>query len=1069
MTSDRLTSQMTPADRHDDDSEERLFEVLTEYLQAVEAGTALGRDAFLENHPELALRLAAFLDEEERLHELVEPIRRVAADRVMSDSHQADGCSGSRDPLPVMDGPRDFGEYELVEVIGAGGMGVVFRARQKRLDRWVALKMIKGGDLASADERRRFRLEAGAIAQLDHPHIVPIYEVGEFEGHCYYAMKLIEGGSLDRRLSEFVADPPAAARLVATIARAVHHAHERGVLHRDLKPSNILIDHQGQGHVADFGLAKRLGPWSDATGTGIIMGTPSYMAPEQASGKKDAVTTATDVYGLGALLYSLLAGRPPFRGDSILETIDLVRQKEPEPPTRVSGRLDRDLQTICLTCLRKEPERRYGSAAALADDLDRWSAGEPIAARPISVVERAWRWARREPLSAGLALAVVVLFVAGAVGLIISNIAIARERDLAQAQRRIALDQSRHAEVERQRALEHARQARKAVDEMYTSVAEKWLYEQPKLSQIQRDFLEKALAFYQKFAREDGAGPDVELEQAKALSRLAWLQLRLGRPSEAESSLYEPVQTLQNLVDRYPDRAIYLQELGRALSTLGSYLSEQKRWQEANGVRERALSAQRDLVKRFPAVPDYRIALATNQVQLALQYQFTGRPALAQKLAVDSLASLDGMKRDFPGRTDPHDLSTRMRVLEDVGCVRAENRRLVEAEAALRESLAIAEHLPEHVIAAPDLSHRVGHISIYLGYTLGRLGQWRQARVRYGRALQIFERLAGDFPDHPLYQVDVIDAELGLVDDLAATQSTASAADHARRQVERSAHLASAHPDMVNCRRTLLAALMRLGKLDADVAPGGAALAAYRRAIAVALGLVAAEPAGVYPRHHLGMAQRALGEQLCSSGREQEGEAMVVLSVDTLESLVHDSPAVSEFQQALGEARMSLGELRWDAGRRDEAENAFGRALELLRGVDPHADADPDLTARCVRGLISCPDARFRDPSRALALAQRAAERFPKNAVVAGALGLARYHSGDWKGTIAALTTASTLEGHGDRGAGLILALAYDHAGDPAQARSAFDHARATLPPGLLRDRFRRRLYEEAEKRLDAR
>ena len=262
--------------------------------------------------------------------------------------------------------------------------------------------MIRGGDLAAEDDLRRFRLEAGASAQLDHPHIVPIYEVGEHQGYCYYVMKLIEGGSLEKRLHEFAGDPRAAARLVATRgaggppctparrAASRSEALEYPDRRRRARARRRLRAGQAAGRSQ-----------ADATQTGLIMGTPSYMAPEQASGKKDAVTTATDVYGLGALLYSLLTGRPPFRGDSILETIEQVCMREPEPPTSVSGRLDRDLQTICLTCLRKEPNRRYASAAALADDLERWEAGEPIAARPTRRGERAWRWARREPLSAG--------------------------------------------------------------------------------------------------------------------------------------------------------------------------------------------------------------------------------------------------------------------------------------------------------------------------------------------------------------------------------------------------------------------------------------------------------------------------------------------------------------------------------------------------------------------------------------------------------------------------------------------------------------------------------------------
>ncbi len=323
----------------------------------------------------------------------------------------------------------------------------------------MALKILRGGTLADDDDLRRFRLEAEAVANLDHSNIVPIYEVGEQDGFSYFAMKLIEGGSVAQRLAEYLPNPRAAASLMATVARAVHHAHQRGILHRDLKPSNILIDADGQPHVTDFGLAKRVERDSELTRSGAILGTPAYMAPEQASGNNKAITTATDVYGLGAVLYALLAGKSPFRGDSVNETLEQVRRQTPEPPSGVGRRVDRDLETVCLKCLEKEPERRYASALALAEDLERWLRGEPIAARPAGRLGRGWRWCRRNPALAvltGATAASVLLLLAGAG---VGGLLLLREKGLTQQALELEKFQRRRAESSAALADQHRVQA----------------------------------------------------------------------------------------------------------------------------------------------------------------------------------------------------------------------------------------------------------------------------------------------------------------------------------------------------------------------------------------------------------------------------------------------------------------------------------------------------------------------------------------------------------------------------------------------------------------------------------
>ena len=303
----------------------------------------------------------------------------------------------------------ELGDYELLEEVGRGAQGAVFRARQKSLNRTVALKVISLGQWASKAHLKRFRREAEAAASLDHPSIVPIYEVRERHGSCYYSMRFIEGGQLD----EVVGREPMAARraveLIAKLARAVHYAHEHGILHRDIKPGNILLDAKGEPHLADFGLAKLLETESTVTRTKEVLGTPSYMAPEQAVGETGKLTSATDVYGLGAVLYQLLTAHPPFAGGTTYETTRLLLDTEPRPPRLLNAKIDRDPSTICLKCLEKDPQRRYSSALALAEDLERWLKHEPIRAKRSGFFTHARKWVRRNPSTTALGTLLIAL------------------------------------------------------------------------------------------------------------------------------------------------------------------------------------------------------------------------------------------------------------------------------------------------------------------------------------------------------------------------------------------------------------------------------------------------------------------------------------------------------------------------------------------------------------------------------------------------------------------------------------------------------------------------------------
>ena len=388
---------------HETDSvsprEQRLHEIVAGFLQAVDAGLTPDRERLLALHPDLADSLRTFFADHDRMKQAAAPLPPTEAPTVAPSEMPSSAAS--------LGTVRYFGDYELLEEIARGGMGVVYKARQVSLNRTVALKMILSGQFASTSDIERFHREAENAANLDHPNIVPIHEVGEHQGQHYFSMKLIDGGNLAQQVSRYREDPRLAAQLLATVAHTVHFAHQRGILHRDLKPANILLDAKGEPHVTDFGLAKPVEGGGNLTQSGAIVGTPSYMAPEQARAEK-GLSTAVDTYSLGVILYELIAGRPPFGRETALDTILDVLEKEPDHPRNINPRADRDLSAIALKCLQKAPQDRYESAAALAEDLDRWLSGEPTRARAPSLFRQAWRWLRRNAAAAAGVIALGV-------------------------------------------------------------------------------------------------------------------------------------------------------------------------------------------------------------------------------------------------------------------------------------------------------------------------------------------------------------------------------------------------------------------------------------------------------------------------------------------------------------------------------------------------------------------------------------------------------------------------------------------------------------------------------------
>ena len=379
-----------------------VLRLLDDYLARLQAGEVPDREKLLREHPDLASAL-----------EVLETLEDVAPSPPVGAAPSENETPDASSTLGEL--PRPFGQYELLGEIGRGGMGVVYKARQAGLDRSVAIKMILASHLASPEHVRRFQAEAKAAARVQHSGIVHIHDVGQLHGQHYFAMEYIEGESLAQRIAEKPLDLKSAVRLLATVARAVEHLHQQGIVHRDLKPPNILLDTAGEPCLTDFGLAKVFAPDSEITATGVIAGSPPYMAPEQAAGRSRDVGPATDIYSLGAILFELLTGQPPFRRDNPLDTLMEVLSREPMLPRRLNPRVPRELELICLKCLAKSPADRYSSAGALADDLESFARGEALQVRPPHLGQRLWGWTRRQPALASRFAALGLFYTASVV------------------------------------------------------------------------------------------------------------------------------------------------------------------------------------------------------------------------------------------------------------------------------------------------------------------------------------------------------------------------------------------------------------------------------------------------------------------------------------------------------------------------------------------------------------------------------------------------------------------------------------------------------------------------------
>jgi eukaryotic-like serine/threonine-protein kinase len=945
--------------------QQQLDEVIAEYLEAVDAGRRPDPDEWLARFPDLAGPLAIFFADQRQVRGLLAPLGTLAG--------------------PPAGALRSFGDYELLEEVARGGMGVVYRARQRSLNRVVALKRILAGRLASAEEVSRFRYEAELAANLDHPGVVPIYEVGEHDGHPYFTMKFIEGGSLAQQAPRFRGDPRAAARLVAAVARAVHHAHQHGLLHRDLKPANVLLDAEGQPHLTDFGLARRLSGGQGLTRTGTAVGTPSYMAPEQATGQ--AVTTAADVYSLGAILYELLVGAPPFRAPHPLETLRQAQEQEPVRPRAVNPKVARDLETVCLKCLEKGPDRRYAGADDLAEDLDRFLRGEPVRGRRVRLAGQLWRWCRRRPLPAGLAAGLVLSVVAG-LGLV------TWQWRRAEANFLLAEAERRRAEGERIRADEGFQEAHRAVQEFYTRVSEGKLRDVPGAQAVRKELLEAALAYYERFLRERGQDTTLRAELAEAhlriglltgalgsspralaacrqalamyrdmlrddptsvplrrwlaftLTRIGFHQSHTGEVAAALDSLAEARGLYEALRRERPDDPVLRDAVADVLTATANAQAKAGRVAAAIESFDQARRIQEELNRRSPGDIRGKERLATYCLNLAGVHRPAGHRAEAARFTRQARDLLEELVQADPGNFSyRRHLASACRLLA-AGLPPADALPLAERAHALLAQLCELE--PGAVILQAELapSHRV------LGHIYLKMRRQAEALAEYEKALAVMQRVVRQQPEMTDFQSQLGRCHFDLGHARWEMGNLARAHESFTRARDIRQALVKANPQNIDYRTDLGVTLINMSGTLAELGRKEEALEAARQSVREHQTVFAAVPQ--IPRYRAALTHALKGRARFALENDRPAEA-VSTALELKKLWPANGSELYEAARILGFSAAAAGKISGQSPGTPDAERYAGLAVATLReaaaaGLPEGARPGDEPAFTCLRG-----------------------------------------------------------------------------------------------------------------------
>jgi len=863
-----VAQQLLASDPHIAANEDLAIELIyTEFATLEELGADPSPHETLDRFPQWRSRLERLLKVHDVFRGDDEIDLKRSSDTVAGLDSTHDGTS-SRTVRADAPTRRRIGQYELLEEVDRGGTGVVYRARQEGLNRIVAVKSIRSVD-ASESERARFRAEAESAAKLQHPNIVQIYDVGEQDGCGFLSMEYIEGGSLEKRLERGRLSIREAAQLIATLAEAIHFAHERGIVHRDLKPGNILLADDVP-KIGDFGLAKRMIAGSGVqTQTGAVLGTPCYMSPEQAEGKTRDVGPATDVHALGAILYELLVGRPPFLDDTPLKTMDLIRNREPERPSAIASKLPRDLETICLKCLSKKPAHRYTSAQELADDLNRFLDHQPIHARRVSPFERAWRWACRRPAISALAATLLIVTIAGGFIVAWQQRHVGELSKSADATKRQAAEIQEQADAATAEAGANLREAKQALERL--SSLGPTLHDQPGMGETARLVVEQALEQYRVLLEQHGDDEGVRHEAARGFARAGFIQNELGQLTSAEQTLKQGVElfdTLQKTVEIDFERVSIRTNLAHTERNL-------QKWEESELSYQAAVALLEELIAARPTDNRYVLGLANTLVNLSVVLNHDGRLEMAQQAYCRAIRLQTTVINRTAGFEASEATDDNIETVDEAGrreilSVQALRRRVANCGLTRLLGLVRGYRLSELAISVDDL-----------GVLLQRRGQTDMAEIAIREAFEL--------------------RRLGI--------------NHSRGEDWRQSYLARSHRN--------------IGDLEYSRGKYEEASEAYEDAVLIVDKLAADFPNRVPYQSELGRAYAKLGSALRS--RKQFNDALLNhrKAITIHERLVADDPTLQSLKDGLAHSVYQMGLTLEASGRLGEAVKQFQRSVEL--------------------------------------------------------------------------------------------------------------------------------------------